>query len=121
MFGIFTILSFSAQAEFSDSCGLYAQMLWTSASNFSSKKSTYEMAKSTLEMEESNYEMACNGSYGYSKNDSSVCGSYGYVRTAYLDAFERVKSARSDYDMAKSEFDSALTNVATFSKAAWIF
>jgi hypothetical protein len=102
MFGILSILSFSAKAEFSDSCGLYAQMLWTSASSFSSEKSTYEMAKSTYEMEESSYESACNSSYGYSKNDSSACGTYGYVRTAYVDAFERVKSARNDYDMAKA-------------------
>ncbi|WP_158297398.1 hypothetical protein [Alteromonas macleodii] len=99
--GVFlSILAMPSKAEFTDSCGLYAQMLWTSASNYSSAKSTYEMEKST-------YESACNSSYGYSKNDPSACGQYGYVISSYNDAIDQVNDA-------KHEFESALNNVANF-------
>jgi DNA repair exonuclease SbcCD ATPase subunit len=101
LFGAFlSIITLPSKAEFTDSCGLYAQMLWNSASSYSNAKSTYEMEKS-------NYESACNSSYGYSKNDSSACGNYGYVLTAYNDSVDQVNTT-------KEEFDSALNNVATF-------
>jgi len=101
LFGAFlSIITLPSKAEFTDSCGLYAQMLWNSASSYTNAKSTYEMEKS-------NYESACNSSYGYSKNDSSACGNYGYVLTAYNDSVDQVNTT-------KEEFDSALNNVATF-------
>lgn len=97
---LISILALPSSAEFTDSCGLYAQMLWTSATTYSSAKSDYQMEKS-------NYESACNQSYGYSKNDTSACGQYGYVINAYNDAVDRVNSAKLD-------FESALNNVAVF-------
>lgn len=101
VFGVFLyVVTLSAKAEFTDSCGIDAEMLWASATNYSS-------AKSTFEIEKSNYESACNRSYGYSKNDASACGNYGYIITAYNDSVDRVS-------MAKEELDSALDNVATF-------
>lgn len=101
LIGIFTsIIAMPSKAEFTDSCSIYAQMLWSSASNYSSAKSTYEMEKS-------NYESACNSSYGYSKDDSSACGQYGYVLTAYDNAVDQINST-------KEEFESALSNVASF-------
>ena len=92
--------SSSSLAEFTDSCQLYAQMLASSAS-------TYSMANSTFEMQESNYESACNSSYGYSKDDPSACGEYGYVISAYNNALEQLKTY-------KREFDSDLSNVSLF-------
>jgi excinuclease UvrABC helicase subunit UvrB len=99
--GIFlSIIALPSKANFTDSCGLYAQMLWNSASRYSSAKSIYEMEKS-------NYESACNSSYGYNKDVAAACGKYGYIITAYNDSVDQVNSA-------KEEFDSALNNVATF-------
>lgn len=92
--------SSSSLAEFTDSCQLYAQMLASSAS-------TYSMANSTFKMQESNYESACNRSYGYSRDDVSACGEYGYVISAYNNALEQLKSS-------KREFDSDLSNVSLF-------
>jgi hypothetical protein len=80
------LLPFSLNAEYTDSCALYAQMLWSAADSYDSAKSSFESA--------------CDPYIGYSKNDKSACGSYGYERNSY-------KSA-------KSELEDALNNVAIF-------
>jgi hypothetical protein len=61
-------------------------MLWSASDNYESARSDY---KST-----------CDPYFGYSKDDESACGSYGYARTAYNDA--------------KGELEDALHNVALF-------
>ncbi|MFC1821399.1 hypothetical protein ACFL9T_01750 [Thermodesulfobacteriota bacterium] len=93
-------LPHSLNAEYTDSCGLYAQMLWSAADNYDSAKSSFDSAKDS-------YESACDPYYGYSKNDESACGSYGYERSSYDDA-------RSELENAKSELEDALNNVALF-------
>jgi len=61
-------------------------MLWSAADGYESAKSSYESA--------------CDPYFGYSKENKSACGSYGYERTSY--------------DSAKSELESALSNVSMF-------
>jgi hypothetical protein len=80
------LLPSSLNAEYTDSCALYAQMLWSAASSYDSAKSSFESA--------------CDPYIGYSKNDKSACGSYGYIR--------------SPYESAKRELKDALNNVALF-------
>jgi|GEM_PF-4743419 len=90
----------ATNAEYTDSCSLYAQMLWSAADEFESAKSDFESAKSS-------YESACSPSYGYSKDDESACGSYGYERTSY-------EGAKNELIEAKSNLEDALENVANF-------
>jgi hypothetical protein len=73
-------------AEYTDSCALFAQMLWSASSNYDSAKSSFESA--------------CDPYIGYSKGNESACGSYGYER--------------SSYESAKAELEDALNNVALF-------
>lgn len=80
------LFSVASKAEYTDSCGLYAQMLWSAADGYESAKSSYESA--------------CDPYFEYSKGNESACGSYGYERTSY--------------DSAKSELESALSNVSIF-------
>lgn len=94
------LLPHSLNAEYTDSCSLYAQMLWSAADSYDSAKSSYDSAKSS-------FESACDPHFGYSKNDKSACGSYGYERSSY-------DSARSELEDAKSELEDALNNVALF-------
>ena len=94
------LLPHSLNAEYTDSCDLYAQMLWGAADSYDSAKSSYDSAKS-------NFESACDPYFGYSKNDESACGSYGYERGSY-------DNARSELEDAKSELEDALNNVALF-------
>jgi flagellar motility protein MotE (MotC chaperone) len=61
-------------------------MLWSAASEYESEKSQFKSA--------------CDPDYGYSKNDESACGAYGYLRSGYI------RAARSLQD--------ALDNVAIF-------
>ena len=65
---------------------MYAQMLWSAADSYESAKSSYKSA--------------CDPYYGYSKDDESACGRYGYER--------------SSYESAVSELESGLRNVALF-------
>lgn len=83
---LFLLLPVSLNAEYTDSCALYAQLLWSAAENFDSAKSGFESA--------------CDPYIGYSKGDEAACGSYGYER--------------SSYESAKSELEDALNNVALF-------
>ncbi len=60
----------------------------------------YESALSEYEDAVSSYESACESGYGYSNDDESACGPYGYERTAYEDAVENLRSAESDLEDA---------------------
>ena len=64
---------------YEESCGMYAQFLWSAADEYESAKSSYESA--------------CSPYYGYSKDDESACGSYGYERSHYESARDELKSA----------------------------
>ena len=86
LIGMLSIFANQAYGEYSSSCSMFAQMLWSAADAFDSEKS--------------NFDSACNRSYGYSKDDESACGSYGY--------------ARSGYDNAKRELEDAQSNVGLF-------
>ena len=53
----------------------------------------YESAVSDLESAKDSYESACNPDYGYSSDDTSACGRYGYERSEYESALENLRSA----------------------------
>lgn len=75
------VLCTSAHAEYTESCGLYAQMLWSAASNYDSEKSKFKSA--------------CDSYYGYDKDEQSACGAYGYHTSS-------LKRAQSDVEDALS-------------------
>ncbi|MFZ3138684.1 MAG: hypothetical protein WA126_14985 [Thermodesulfovibrionales bacterium] len=76
----------NAYAEYTDSCSMYAQMLWSAADDYDSKASQFKSA--------------CDFYYGYDKDEESACGAYGYHR--------------SSLKRAQRELDDALSNVALF-------
>ncbi len=101
-------------AEYTDSCSLYAQMLWSAAASYDSAKSSYDSAKSSYDSAKSSFESACNPHFGYSKNDKSACGAYGYERSSYDNARSELEDAKRELEDAKRELKDALNNVALF-------
>lgn len=83
---VFIIIPNHLEASYDESCGMYAQFLWSASDQYESAKSSFETA--------------CAPGYGFSANDEAACGAFGYER--------------SSYDNAKSELESAISNVAIF-------
>ena len=75
---------------YDESCGMYAQFLWSPAEEYESAKASYESA--------------CSPYYGYSRDDESACGSYVYERRPY--------------EGARDELESAIQNVGIFCGAS---
>lgn len=76
---LLTSLPAQALAEYTDSCSRYAKRLWNAADQYENEKSSYESA--------------CNPSYGYSKDNTGACGSYGYLRSSYESAKSELQDA----------------------------
>lgn len=89
-----TIIPVRQSAAYDESCGMYAQFLWSAADQYESAKSSYESA--------------CSPYYGYSKNDEFACGPYGYERSAYESAKEELESAISNVGISCGVSDAAL-------------
>ena len=92
------------------SCKYSAEELSNLARKYKNTYDDYETAKSNYELEKGSYESACS-SWGYSKNDKSACGTYGYLRSAYENAYSTLESAINDLEYTKSRLASGYSDV----------
>ena len=110
--GLFVLLLYAPAAiSYDYSCSRDARNLKYAADNYESALSEYESAKSSYESAKSSYESACASGWGYSQNDESACGAYGYERTSLESARDDLESARDDLESAASDLDYALQRV----------
>jgi flagellar motility protein MotE (MotC chaperone) len=77
---LIVLVSCVARAEYTNSCGLYAQMLWSASTDYESAKSDYDSA--------------CDPTFGFSRRVESACGAYGYVTSSFKEAKTSLEGAQ---------------------------